>query len=174
MEQAVDFEKMAENLATARMMLKERVLALEAEIAALKKKHLPEIRKWADNAAQKQMELYEAIGDHPERFVKPRTMILHGIKFGYMKGKGEIFWENDARVVALIRKHFPEQADALIKITETPIKSVLAKMPAADLKKIGVTLDGASDEIIIKFTDSEIDKIVNAVLKEGQEPLGTT
>lgn len=160
----VDFEKLAQELASARGMLKARVDALETEITKLKRQHLPAIRKWAENAATRQQELQQAIKDNPEEFVKPRTRILHGIKFGWQKQKGQITYEDEARVVALIRKHFPDQ-EGLIKITETPIKSGLGQLAAADLKKLGVVVEKDTDEVIIKFTDSEIDKIVEAILK---------
>jgi len=169
MESGVDFDRMAQDLAGARMMLKERVQALEAEVAALKRKQLPAIRKWAEAAAENQLALHDAIKESPESFVKPRTMILHGIRFGYQKQKGEISWEDEAKVVMLIRKHFPEQEEMLIKVTETPVKKALGRLPAADLKKLGVTVDNDTDEVFIKATDSDIDRIVEAILKTETE-----
>jgi hypothetical protein len=120
-------------------------------------------------AIEAQQELHLAIKDHPEEFVKPRTRLLHGIKFGYQKRKGEIAWEDEAKVVALIRKHFPEQEEILIKIVETPVKKALGQLAAADLKKLGVSVENDTDEVIIKATDSDIDQIVEAILKTETE-----
>ncbi len=169
MENEVDFERLAQDLSAARMMLKERVSTLETEISALKRKQLPAIRKWAEAAAEKQQALYQAIEENPGEFVKPRTRILHGIKFGYQKQKGEISWEDESKVVMLIRKHFPEQEELLIKVTEVPVKKALGRLPAADLKRLGVTVDNDTDEVFIKATDSEIDRIVDAILKTETE-----
>lgn len=165
MNDGLVFDRLAQELAAARMMLKERVSALEAEVAALKKKNLPAIRKWAEAAAERQQALHQAIEEHPENFVKPKTMILHGIRFGYQKRKGEITWDDEAKVVALIRKHFPEMEEVLIRVVETPVKKALGQLPAADLKKLGVSVENDSDEVFIKATDSDIDRIVEAILK---------
>jgi len=167
----IDFDRLAQDLAAARMMLKERVQALEVEVAALKKKQLPAIRKWAEAAAEKQQALHGAIEARPEEFVKPRTKLLHGIKFGYQKMKGEISWEDGDKVVMLIRKHFLEQEEILIKVTETPVKKALCRLAAADLKKLGVTVEDDGDEIIIKATDSDIDRIVSEILKESDSEM---
>ena len=35
-------------------------------------------------------DLHQAIQDSPELFIKPRTVIFHGIKIGLQKGKGKI------------------------------------------------------------------------------------
>ena len=158
MENEIDFECLAQDLA------RERVDCLEAQVANLKKNELPAIRKRAENVVQKQMDLYIAIGENPVSFAKPGTKALHGIKFGYQKCKGEIRWEDEARVVELIRKHFPDQAEILIKTTETPVRKALAMLPEADLKKIGVAMDDKRDEIVIRAADSDVDKIVSAIL----------
>lgn len=169
MENGVDFEILAQEMAAARMNLKEKVSSLETEISALKKKQLPAIRKGAEAAAEKQQALYQAIEDNPGEFSKPRSRMLHGIKFGYQKQKGETLWEDDAKVVALIRKHFAELEEVLIKVVETPVKKALGQLAAADLKKLGVSVENDSDEVFIKATDSEIDKIVDAILKNSEE-----
>jgi len=168
-ENGVDFERLAQDLSGARMMLKEIVSSLEMEISALKKKQLPAIRKWASASAERQTALHQAIEENPGEFVKPRSRILHGIKFGYQKQKGETTWEDDAKVVALIRKHFAELEDVLIKVVETPVKKALGQLAAAELKKLGVSVENDTDEVFIKATDSEIDKIVDAILKAETE-----
>ena len=41
-------------------------------------------------------------------------------------------------------------------------------MSVSDLKKIGVTVIETGDEVFIKPTDSEIDKLINALLKDEE------
>lgn len=92
------------------------------------------------------------------------------MKVGYQKGKGTISFEDADSVVARIKKHLPDQADVLIKLKETPVKDALAQLSAADLKKIGVTVSEAGDQVVIKPVDSEVDKMVDALLKDvGEE-----
>jgi hypothetical protein len=163
-----EIEKLAKDLSDARSNLSECVDELEGEMAAAKKYYLPSIRKAAEKAAQRHQTLFQAIEESPDLFVKPKTVILHGIRLGYVKAKGEIIWEDSAKVVALIKKNFPDQAETLIKVTETPLKTALAQLSVADLKKIGVAVVETGDEVFIRPTDSEIDKLINALLKDEE------
>lgn len=167
----IDYAKMAQDLALARSMLKQCVLQVEREMAATKIKGLPAIRRLAENAANKQAVLHDAIGGHPEEFVKPKTKILHGIRFGMVKKRGEIIWEDDDKVITYIKKNLPDQVEMLIRTKETPVKGALAELPGADLKKMGVTVEKDRDEVFIKATDSEIDKIVEAILGKEKDQL---
>ena len=163
-----EIEILTKKFSEARADLKSRISYLEDEIAVLKRKYLPGIKKSIEAAASAKMRLHSEIEDSAELFVKPRTIIFHGIKIGYQKGKGEITWEDSEQVVKLIKKHYPGIFDAYIKITETPIKSALAQLPAAELKKLGIIIAETGDEIVIKGTDSDIDKMVNALFKDEE------
>jgi len=164
-----EIEAMAKTYSLSRAVLSERVQALEAEIEALKRKRLPGIKRAVEDAAEKQARLQAAVEGSPELFVKPRTMIFHGIKLGFQKSKGRLEWASEEQVVRLIRKHYPEQADTLIKVTEKPVKSALLQMSAQELKKIGVTVKDTGDQVVVKSTDSEIDKLVSALLKGAED-----
>ena len=155
--------------ADARRDLSARLQALNDEIAKAKRKAFPGLRQAVDVAAVLQRTLRDIITENAGLFEKPRTQIFHGVKVGYRKMKGEITWEDNEQVVKLIRKHCPERFDSLVKTVETPLKDALAQLPAADLKKLGVTVENDSDEVFIKCTDSEIDKAVNALLKDAVE-----
>ncbi len=166
-----EIERLTREYADARRVLSERVQSLESEISALKRMYLPRIRKALEDAAEKRSRLYAAIEESPELFKKPRTIIFHGVKIGYQKSKGEIKWEDTEQVVKLIKKHFPDSYETYIKITETPIKSALAQLSVQELKKLGITVVETGDEIIIKTTDTEIDKLVDSLLKDEKKEL---
>jgi hypothetical protein len=163
-----EIEILAKQLADARLNLKEGLDELESEMAAIKKKFLPAIRRAVEKAAQRHEALRGAVEEAPELFVRPKTVIFHGIRLGYQKARGEIVWENTDQVIKLIKKNFPDQAETLIQVTEKPMKTALAQLSVADLKKIGVTVIETGDEIFIKPTDSEIDKLINALLKDEE------
>jgi hypothetical protein len=163
-----EIEVLARQLADARLNLKEGLDELESEIAAIKKKFMPAIRRAIEKAAQRHETLRGAIEEVPDLFQKPKTVIFHGIRLGYQKGRGEIIWDDTAQVIKLIKKNFPDSVDVLLKITETPIKTALAQLSVADLKRIGVTVVETGDEVFIKPTDSEIDKLINALLKDEE------
>lgn len=170
MTSLAQIEKLTKDFSSGREDLSTRVRALEEAIQAVKKRHLAGIKKSVAHVAEKQHALKTALEDSRELFVKPKTMILHGIKIGFMKAKGKITWSDDDQVVKLIRKHFPDQADILIKTTEKPVKDTLQGLTAAELKRIGVTVEETGDAVVIKSTDGEIDKFVEALLKDEESP----
>lgn len=161
-----EIERLTKDYALTRAMLKEKIEALNEEIERLKRQRLPQIRKLVEQASERQQALRAAIEQSPELFERPKTVIFHGIKVGYQKGRGELTWEDDEAVVKLIYKHFPDQADTLIKTIQKPLKTALSQLSVSDLKKIGVTVIDTGDEVIIKAVDTEIDRLVNALLKD--------
>ena len=161
--------KHAEVYAKVRAALSERVAALNDGLAALKKDCLPEIRRHVNRAAEAENVLRALIEEHPECFAKPKTRILSGVKLGFQKGKGGLEFEDADAVVTRIKKHFPDQADILIQTKEVPVKSALSQLAAADLKKLGVHVTQADDQVVIKPADSEVDKTVDALLKGATE-----
>jgi hypothetical protein len=161
-----EIEQLTKEYAIHRKMLADRVQDLEEELAQVKKRHLGNIKRAVTVAATYQARLHAAIEESPELFKKPKTLILCGVRVGFMKGKGELKWEDADQVIRLIKKHFPEQAETLIKVAETPVKTALAQLSVQDLKRLGVTVIETGDQVTIKPTDSEVDKLVDALLKD--------
>lgn len=164
-----DIEQQTRAYATARDVLTERVQILEAEIEASKRRRLHGIKEAVRKIKDIEAALHNSIESAPELFVKPRTIVISGIRIGMAKGKGKIEFENPEQVVRLIRRHFPDQADTLVAVKETPVKKALANLAVAELKRIGVTVEQTNDEVVIKPTDSQVDKLVSALLKEAQQ-----
>jgi 5-enolpyruvylshikimate-3-phosphate synthase len=163
-----DIMKRTGEYAESRTVLAGRVQRLNDEIEAAKRKLLPGIKKAVEVAAEKKAALKNAIEEGAGLFVKPRTVVLYGVKVGLEKGKGKIDWEDDDQVVKLIKRHYADQADVLIKTTEKPIKKALSALSVAELKKLGVTVEETGDQVIIKGTDSDVDKLVKALLREHE------
>lgn len=164
-----EIESRAKLYAEAREKLAAIVSELNAGIEALKRKAMPNLKRAVGSAAVHHDRLKELIELAPELFAKPRTVVFHGIKVGYQKGKGAIEWQDPKQVVKLIRKHYPDLCDTLIVTKETPAKAALALLTVSELRKIGVSSVDAGDEIVIKPTDSAVDKLVDALLKEATE-----
>jgi len=164
-----DIEERTGDYAKARNMLTLKARLVEAEIAEVKKKNMPMLKRLILTVQEKIAALKASIEESRPLFEKPRTRMFYGIKVGLQKQKGKITWEDGDKVVALIKKHFPEKADLLIHTEERPSKDALQDLSAADLKKLGVSVTQDTDEILIKSTDSEIDKLINALLKEEKE-----
>lgn len=162
----LELDQMTKEYADERTRLKGKMDELEGEIRQLKKRYLPGIKRAAALTAEKKSLLQAWIAESEELFVKPRTLILYGVKVGFQKQKGEISYADEAQTLRLIHKHFPDMAELLIKTTEKPVKTALAGLPAAELKKLGVTVTADGDAVVIRATDSEIDKLVEALLKD--------
>jgi hypothetical protein len=164
-----EIEKLTKEYAEWRQQLADAVRALEDEVSAVKRTHITAIKRKVVAVTERQAALKAAIGESKDLFKKPRTIIIHGVKIGFQKSKGEMKWIDAAQVVRLIKKHFPDLAETLIKTTEMPVKAALGRISAADLKRIGVMIDDDGDQVVIKSTDSEIDKFVEALLKDDEQ-----
>ncbi len=163
-----EIEQKTKDYADARSVLGDRVQRLNDEIEAIKKRLLPGIKKAVEIAAERKAILKASIEEGSSLFVKPRTIVAHGVKVGLEKGKGKVEWEDDDQVVKMIEKHFPDQADVLIKTKKTPVKKALSQLTVAELKKLGITVEETGDQVVIKGTDSDVDKLVKALLKEHE------
>lgn len=162
-----DIETRAAAAAKARDKLRELCSALNDGVTALQRDQLPAIRRAVERASQAKAELKALVESAPELFVKPKTVILHGLRLGYMKGKGGIAWDDGDAVVAAILKHLPDQADDLIRWTGKPLKEAINQLDVATLKKIGCRVVDTGEQVFIKAVDSAVDKMVDALLRDA-------
>lgn len=162
----IEIETKTKEYAVARDAVSAIISVIEEETAVIKKKYLQRLKKSVAVMIERQADLKAAIEDGSPLFTKPRTRVFNGIKVGFQKEKGKMTWADEEQVIKLIHKHFDDQADILLKKTERPIKDALAPLSAADLKRLGITITNDADTVVIKATDSEIDKFVEALLKE--------
>lgn len=167
-----EIDKKAENYAAAREALLGTKLALDEELAALKRRYMKLIRRLVETGKQRAAELSAAITASPQLFVKPRTVILHGVRLGIMKSRGELAWDDEAKVIARIRAQLPkEQAELLIRVKETVAKGAVYDLTAADLKRFGIRIEGAGDVVTIKDAAGDLDKWLDAMLAEDPEEI---
>lgn len=169
MANLTDIDRAARKYAEARDHLSAIVSTMNEGIETIKRDNIKRLKKAVADAAEQHANLKALIESAPASFVKPRSVVLHGIKLGYAKGKGKIEWEDADQVVRLIKKHFPEQADVLIATSEKPVKEALNGLTAAELKKLGISVTEGGDAVFIKPADSAVDKMVDALLKDATE-----
>ena len=156
----------------ARMLLGERVRAYNDALAALARDHLPGIKRALNKAADIEGRLKALVLANPDSFVKPKTHVLHGAKIGFEKAKAKIGFDKPAKVVERIKRIYPdEQAELLIHKEEKPNKETLSKLPAAELKRLGCTIEAGGEQVIVRPVDSTVDKMVRALLKDASEAL---
>lgn len=164
-----DIELRAKKYAEARERIGAIVTDLNEGIEAIKRAELPRLKKAIAAAAEHHDALKGLIEAAPELFRKPRTVTFHGLRLGYMKGKGGIVWDDSDAVVAAIQKHLPEQAETLIRWTGKPLKEAINQLDVATLRKIGCRVVDTGEQVVIKPVDSAVDKMVDALLKGATE-----
>lgn len=52
---------------------------------------------------------------------------------------------------------------------DLPAREALENLSADDLKKLGVMVAEACDQIVIRMVDSEVERMINALLKDDLE-----
>ena len=162
-----EIEQKALKLAAARDALAGAYTTCEESITEVRKRWRAEIiRKTAAFKAAAD-DMTASVAESPELFQKPRSVILHGIKAGFQKGKGKLEWADDEQVCKLIRKHQPDLVSVLIKTTETPVKGALNELSAADLRRLGIEVEETGDVPFVKLADTEIAKMVKALLRDN-------
>jgi hypothetical protein len=164
----LEIDSLTNAYASARAALSELVSDLNAELQAAKRRRLARLKALVGLAAERQNTLTAALEESKHLFERPRTLVLHGIKVGWQKAKGGLEISDPERTVELIQRHYSEaEADGLLHIIRRPDKDALAKLPANELKKLAVEVLADGDQIVIRPTDSEVDKIVTALLKDA-------
>lgn len=163
-----DLQRPTKLYADARGRLAEVVTEVKREQEAALRKKLPVIRELQARAAEHESNLRAAITAHPNLFIQPRTVVFHGVKIGYQKGKGGIEFDDADKVLERIRAEYGTGSE-LIHVTETPDKRMLADLSGDELKKLGVRVTNDGDEVIIRPIDTDVDKIVAALLKSATE-----
>lgn len=156
--------------AQARERLAAIVTALHDALEALKRDRMPELRQAVQQAAQAEAELKALIEAAPDLFDKPRTRILHGVRVGFMKQRGQVLVADEAATVARIRKLLPAaQAELLIRVRESVHKPAVYDLQASDLKRLGIAVEADTDAVVVKPTDSAVDRLVAALLDAAAE-----
>lgn len=162
-----DIEARAKQLATAREKLSELAAELQAGIDALTRNAMKDLKRAVNAAQEHQAALLNLVERAPDLFTRPKSVVFHGVKIGYQKLKGKIEFDDAEVVIRLIKKHFPKQADVLISTKETPAKEALSNLSAADLKRLGVHVTEAGEVVFVKFTDTAVDKMVDALFSNA-------
>jgi hypothetical protein len=161
-----EIEKFAGTFARDNQAVCDLVAGLNAELDQVKHRHLPRLRAAVELARTSKGLLHAAVEQSAPLFVRPRTQVFHGIKIGFAKGKGRLEITDEAATIGKIHHWFGADAGAFLRTTVAPDKETLARLSAADLKKLGITLTDTTDTVVIKPLAGELDKTVAALLKE--------
>ena len=117
--------------------------------------------------------LRAAVEASPGLFEKPRTRAIEGIKVGFRKQPGAIVVTDEDRAIALIRKRLADRSEVLIRTKESIDKAALRKLEVKELAAIGATLTDDEDEVVVAAASTDLDRLVDALLDDGDEDAGT-
>ena len=164
-----EIERLATEYARRRDVLRETVDEAQAALDRVKRAHRASLRRRTGAAANVRAELLAAVEASPALFRQPRTRMLSGIKVGWRKRPGRIELDDEAATISAIRRKLDDEAAArLIRVSEKVLRGALRTLSARDLMRIGALAVEADDEPIAIPADSEIDKLVAALL-DGDE-----
>lgn len=168
-----EIQTLTSEFAAVRRQLVDKCAALQAEIDAVRRAVIPTIRELVTDVADARDRLHAAIESAPHLFSRRRTVTINGVRVGYVKQRGTVVIEDEEAVIKRIRSLLPEeQAELLIRVRESVHKPAVYDLTAADLKRLGITVTETEDAVLIKPVDSEVDKIVAALLQEAEKVEG--
>lgn len=173
MSTLAEIQKHAQACSQARATLTELLHVMQTELDAVKAGSFPAISRAGRKVAALHSKLEALIKAHPDLFAKPRTQVIDGLKFGLQKQRGSMSWDEDDKLIARIDKLVAagdltdEQRDMLVTRTEKPVVKALEKLDAKTIKRLGITVAADTDEVLIKSVDGEIEKAVNAAIKDA-------
>jgi hypothetical protein len=158
----------AERLAGKRRELVAAAAEMDLEVLAVRKKHMPALRRLATEVKEMMAKLESAVSSAVALFEKPKSRTVAEIQFGFKKGRGKIEFDDEEKVIARIRKHLPDQVDVLIQTKEAVVKDALGNLDGDMLRKLGVSITEAGNRPFVKPKDADTDQLIALALGEEQ------
>jgi hypothetical protein len=162
-----DIERLTKTYADRHEELTKLVGELNGALDLVKREYLSSLKQTVGRTAERYDALRAAIEGAPGLFERPRSYIFHGVRVGWQKLKGSIVVPDPERTVELIERHLAPLAATLIRVIREPDKRAIADLSVSDARKIGCEIIDARDVVLIKPANSDVDKIVSALLKEA-------
>ncbi|MDP2432917.1 MAG: hypothetical protein Q8O33_12905 [Pseudomonadota bacterium] len=166
----------ARHLALTHRELTLRAQAQEADIAAamvpILARHRPGIDAAAEEKAAAQDALMRLVQANPQLFKRPRSVTVDGVKAGYRKELDSLDWDDEQVVIARIQAMLPDQVDLLIRTQTSLVADALPQLDATTLRQIGVRQVSGSDQAFVSIGDSDVDKLVKAILADAARRQG--
>jgi len=163
-------------LAAAHQSLVARAKTQEAEIAQaiapIAARHLVGMEEIAAERAAAHTELLALVEKSPALFVKPRSLTLDGIRTGYRKEEDALDWADEAAVIARIEALFPDLAATLVRTQTSLVVDALSQLEPAQLRALGVRQISGADKAFVTIGDSDVDKLVKAIIGDMQRRIG--
>ncbi|MFZ2269073.1 MAG: host-nuclease inhibitor Gam family protein [Azonexus sp.] len=160
----------AQRLADAHRESVSRATALENElnkaVTPIYAAHRTGLDTAAEEEASAKADLQALVDAAPQLFSRPRSILVDGVKCGYRKGEDQLDWDDDATVINRIRALALDEESVIIRTEESINVAALVALDGNDLRRIGVRRIPGIDQNFISFTDTDVEKLVKAILAD--------
>lgn len=144
------------------------VAGCRARLRAIADEMAPAIHEAVAAERDRHDALAAAVEQAPELFSRPRTRTTAGIRYGYLAGKPKIDIPDEAKTIALIRKHLPEgQQVLLIRTKESVHKPAILDLTLQDQRRLGIRQIPGEDSVVVKPVSDDTDRLVQALLDDA-------
>lgn len=174
----IEIRNAAQRLADAHRQSLSRATALESAInqaiTPIYAAHRVGIDASAEEEAAAKADLQRLVDAAPQLFTKPRSITQDGVKCGYRKGEDMLDWDDEANVIARIRAlaQFADMAPVLIRTEETLNVGALDELDHNARRQLGIRRISGTDQSFIGFTDSDVEKMVKAIIADATKRQG--
>lgn len=174
----IDIRNAAQRLADAHRQSLSRATALESAInkaiTPIYALHRTGIDAAAEEEAAAKADLQRLVDAAPQLFSRPRSISQDGVKCGYRKSEDMLDWDDEANVIARIRAlaQFADLAAVLIRTEETLNVGALEELDQHARRQLGIRRISGTDQSFISFTDSDVEKMVKAIIADATKRQG--
>ena len=163
----LEIEEAARDFSAKSKILRNYHEDLNSEIETVKGRYIDKIKEVSGLAGESYQLLLTLVKDASELFQEKKSMTISGVKFGYQKKKGKLEILNEEATINKIKENYADKAELYINTKYSLVKKALDTLPAMDLKKLGVSVIQDTDEAFVKLTDDEVQKLIEAMVKES-------
>lgn len=178
MAKITEIRAAAQHLADARRESTTRATALEHALAQAAAPIYQAHRTGIDAAAADEAEAYAwllaLVEESPGEFKRPRSLLVDGVKVGYRKEQDGLDYDSEEAVIARIfaLDEFSALAQALVRIERHLNIEALETLEAGQRRLLGIRTVTGADQPFISFADTDVEKLVKAILADAQKRQG--
>lgn len=127
--------------------------------------HLADLKSTMDEMTGLEKQIKEHLIRNKDLFEKPRTRVIHGLKLGFRKGKGKLIVNDEQKLIERLEKEYDDNVGVLVRTSKKIVKAGIEKLDAKELKRLGVTMQDADDQVVFDVVEDSMDDLINFLLE---------
>lgn len=173
----IEIRAAAQRLADAHRESVSRAKAVETAISTavtlIYEIHRAGLDAAAEEEAAAKAELQNLVEGAPQLFSKPRSITVDGVKCGYRKGEDTLDWDDEESVIRRLRAlDLLTLNPVLVRVNESINVAALTELDGNELRRAGVRRIPGVDQSFVSFTDTDVEKMVKAILADATKRQG--